>query len=198
MYRPCGKRGCLSNPCRPQAEEALAAGSPETAAAKGRALLNLRLADAEGGLLGRTLLTLVNNKARHHPAPLPCTYVPGLRWAAATIGPPKVADLSVARRADGDAAIATPAVVVVTLPCQVRACSVDRPASVQGGGSEPLPPHKLSPHDIVRVRPSKGDGGGAPLAEGVVYRVKDSAITVAGGVGACWACDLLDLLSLSS
>lgn len=48
---------------KPQAEEALAAGSPESAAAKGRALLNLRLADAEGGLLGRTLLTLVNNKA---------------------------------------------------------------------------------------------------------------------------------------
>ena len=48
---------------RPQAEEALAAGSPESAAAKGRALLNLRLTEAEGGLLGRTLLTLVNNKA---------------------------------------------------------------------------------------------------------------------------------------
>ncbi|KAL4440242.1 hypothetical protein ABPG75_003243 [Micractinium tetrahymenae] len=93
-----------------QAEEALSAGSPESAAAKGRALLNLRLADAEGGLLGRTLLTLVNNK---------------------------------------------------------------------GGGSEPLPPHKFSPHDIVRLRPSKGDGSGPPLAEGVVYRVRDSAMTVA-------------------
>ncbi|KAI7837886.1 hypothetical protein COHA_008373 [Chlorella ohadii] len=99
-----------------QAEEALAAGSPERAAAKGRALLNLRLTDAEGGLLGRTLLTLVNNKAG---------------------------------------------------------------AGVAGGGSEPLPPHKLSPHDIVRLRPSKGDASGPPLAEGVVYRVRDSAITVA-------------------
>lgn len=47
-----------------QAEEALAAGSPERAAARGRALLNLRLTEAEGGLLGRTLLTLVNNKVR--------------------------------------------------------------------------------------------------------------------------------------
>ncbi|PRW39069.1 DNA-binding SMUBP-2 isoform B [Chlorella sorokiniana] len=93
-----------------QAEEALAAGSPESAAAKGRALLNLRLTDAEGGLLGRTLLTLVNNK---------------------------------------------------------------------GGGTEPLPPHKMSPHDIVRLRPSKGDASGPPLAEGVVYRVRDNAITVA-------------------
>lgn len=50
----------------------------------------------------------------------------------------------------------------------------------QGGGSEPLPPHKLSPHDIVRLRPSKGDASGAPLAEGVVYRVKEQAIVVAG------------------
>ena len=46
-----------------QAEEALAGASPEAAAAKGRAMLNLRLTEAEGGLLGRTLLTLVNNKA---------------------------------------------------------------------------------------------------------------------------------------
>lgn len=30
--------------------------------ARGRALLNLRMTDAEGGLLGRTLLTLVSNK----------------------------------------------------------------------------------------------------------------------------------------
>lgn len=50
-----------------QAEETLAAGSPESAAAKGRALLNLRLTEAEGGLLGRTLLTLVNNKASWCP-----------------------------------------------------------------------------------------------------------------------------------
>ena len=52
---------------------------------------------------------------------------------------------------------------------------------VQGGGAEPLPPHKMSPHDIVRLRPSKGDGSGPPLAEGVVYRVKDAAIIIAGG-----------------
>jgi len=30
--------------------------------ARGRSLLNLRVSDAEGGLLGRTLLTLVPNK----------------------------------------------------------------------------------------------------------------------------------------
>jgi hypothetical protein len=37
---------------------------PETAQARGRALLNLKCASAEGGLLGRTLLTLVSNKVR--------------------------------------------------------------------------------------------------------------------------------------
>ncbi|KAL6763961.1 P-loop containing nucleoside triphosphate hydrolase protein [Haematococcus lacustris] len=36
--------------------------TPETAQARGRALLNLRVAEVEGGLLGRTLLTLVSNK----------------------------------------------------------------------------------------------------------------------------------------
>lgn len=45
-----------------QAEEALSGCSPAAAAARGRALLNLQLTEAEGGLLGRTLLTLVNNK----------------------------------------------------------------------------------------------------------------------------------------
>jgi hypothetical protein len=37
---------------------------PEAAQARGRALLNLRMRDAEGGLLGRTLLTLASNKVQ--------------------------------------------------------------------------------------------------------------------------------------
>ena len=62
-----------------QAAEGTAAKRPESAAASGRTLLNLRVRDAEGGLLGRTLLTLVSNKARglraclqssHHGLPL--------------------------------------------------------------------------------------------------------------------------------
>jgi len=40
----------------------LAGLSPERAAKRGRTLLNLRCEDVEGGLLGRSLLTLVNNK----------------------------------------------------------------------------------------------------------------------------------------
>ncbi|KAK9813817.1 hypothetical protein WJX73_000065 [Symbiochloris irregularis] len=54
--------------------------------------------------------------------------------------------------------------------------------SNKGGGTvaaQPLPPHKLSPHDLVEVRPSKGPSEGAPLASGVVYRVRDDVIVVA-------------------
>ena len=46
-----------------QAQGELAGLSPEKAARRGRTLLNLRCVDVEGGLLGRSLLTLVNNKA---------------------------------------------------------------------------------------------------------------------------------------
>jgi DNA polymerase III delta prime subunit len=42
----------------------------------------------------------------------------------------------------------------------------------------PLPPHKLSPHDVVAIRPSKGDASGEPLCSGVVYRVRDTAVEV--------------------
>ncbi len=49
--------------CLAQALETTAAKRPEAAAAAGRTLLKLRVRDAEGGLLGRTLLTLVSNKA---------------------------------------------------------------------------------------------------------------------------------------
>ena len=45
-----------------QAQDSIAQSRPEAAQARGRALLNLRMQDAEGGLLGRTLLTLVSNK----------------------------------------------------------------------------------------------------------------------------------------
>jgi ATP-dependent RNA/DNA helicase IGHMBP2 len=113
-----------------QAEETLSSAKPESSQAKGLALLNLRLRDAEGGLLGRTLLTLVNNK---------------------------------------------------------------------GGGTTPLPPHKITPHDLVRIRPNKADpssvsgggrGGGGEhydsnnssssvLANGIVYRIKEDSVTVA-------------------
>ncbi|KAF8070908.1 Ighmbp2 [Scenedesmus sp. PABB004] len=53
------------------AHEAAALCSTARAQARGRALLNLRVSDAEGGLLGRTLLTLVPNKGFGATPPLP-------------------------------------------------------------------------------------------------------------------------------
>ena len=50
---------------------------PERAQARGRALLNLRLRDAEGGLLGRTLLTFILNKVCC-PAPTAIKVAAGL------------------------------------------------------------------------------------------------------------------------
>ena len=52
-----------------QAQSSLASAQPSTAEARGRVLLNLRLRDAEGGLLGRTLLTLIANKVGNAACP---------------------------------------------------------------------------------------------------------------------------------
>mmetsp|Transcript_18952 Transcript_18952/g.52864 ORF Transcript_18952/g.52864 Transcript_18952/m.52864 type:complete len:800 (-) Transcript_18952:678-3077(-) len=96
-----------------EARQSLAAAGSSAAASRGRALLNLRCHDVEGGLMGRSLITLVSNK---------------------------------------------------------------------GGGtlqSEPLAPHKFSPHDVVALRPNKGEPSCDALAEGLVYRVKDGSIIVA-------------------
>ncbi len=54
--------------------------------------------------------------------------------------------------------------------------------------SLPLPPHSLSPHDVVALRPggkgkpssaSDGTHVGAALAQGVVYRIRDDSVVVA-------------------
>ena len=67
------ERGIQTSPCECvcydmwfmlQAQEELAGGQMERAASRGRVLLNLRCTAAEGGLLGRTLLTLVSNKVQ--------------------------------------------------------------------------------------------------------------------------------------
>ncbi len=44
-----------------------------------------------------------------------------------------------------------------------------------------LPPHKLSPHDVVALRPNSQPpgAGGAPLVGGLVYRVRETAIVIA-------------------
>jgi superfamily I DNA and/or RNA helicase len=55
--------------------------------------------------------------------------------------------------------------------------------STNGGGKNsgapPLPPHKLTPHDIVAIKANKGEPGGDPLCAGVVYRVRDAALEIA-------------------
>ncbi|XP_007028833.2 PREDICTED: DNA-binding protein SMUBP-2 isoform X1 [Theobroma cacao] len=42
-----------------------------------------------------------------------------------------------------------------------------------------LPAHKLGTHDVVVLKPNKADIGSPALGQGVVYRLKDSSITVA-------------------
>lgn len=42
-----------------------------------------------------------------------------------------------------------------------------------------LPAHKLAPHDVVILKQNKAELGSAPLGQGVVYRLKDSSLTVA-------------------
>ncbi|CAO2822194.1 unnamed protein product [Amaranthus hypochondriacus] len=42
-----------------------------------------------------------------------------------------------------------------------------------------LPPHKFGPHDVVILKLNKADAGSPSLGQGVVYRLKDSSITVA-------------------
>ncbi|CAI0438191.1 unnamed protein product [Linum tenue] len=42
-----------------------------------------------------------------------------------------------------------------------------------------LPAHKFGIHDVVILKPNKADSGSAGLGQGVVYRLKDTSITVA-------------------
>lgn len=44
---------------------------------------------------------------------------------------------------------------------------------VQGGGALaaiPLPAHKVTPHDIVELRPAKGNASQPAIASGIVHR----------------------------
>ena len=71
--------------CVWQAQERGAQVGPAAGQVKGRTLLNLRVAETETGLLGRTLLTLVSNKvhlaavleALMAPEHVPMKYLPG-------------------------------------------------------------------------------------------------------------------------
>ncbi|KGN59344.1 DNA-binding protein SMUBP-2 isoform X2 [Cucumis sativus] len=49
----------------------------------------------------------------------------------------------------------------------------------QSNKGDVLPPHKFSTHDVVVLKPNRADLGSPSLGQGVVYRLKDSSITVA-------------------
>ncbi|KAL6522445.1 hypothetical protein OROMI_031717 [Orobanche minor] len=51
----------------------------------------------------------------------------------------------------------------------------------QSNKGDVLPPHKFGTHDVVVLKPNKSDLGSPSLGQGVVYRIKDSSITVAFG-----------------
>ncbi|KAL3533834.1 hypothetical protein ACH5RR_007355 [Cinchona calisaya] len=50
---------------------------------------------------------------------------------------------------------------------------------LQSNKGDVLPAHKFGPHDVVILKPNKADLGSPSLGQGVVYRLKDSSITVA-------------------
>ncbi|XP_048225846.1 DNA-binding protein SMUBP-2 isoform X3 [Ricinus communis] len=49
----------------------------------------------------------------------------------------------------------------------------------QSNKGDVLPSHRFSTHDVVVLKPNKADLGSPALGQGVVYRLKDSSITVA-------------------
>ncbi|KAK9986728.1 hypothetical protein SO802_031679 [Lithocarpus litseifolius] len=49
----------------------------------------------------------------------------------------------------------------------------------QSSKGDVLPAHKFGTHDVVVLKPNKADLGSPALGQGVVYRLKDSSITVA-------------------
>ena len=156
-------RVCLVLRCLSQAQESIAQRRPEVAQARGRALLNLRLRDAEGGLLGRTLLSLVSNKVGVQCCTL-CILL--VRFAAGN----QLLFLSWhACYGAVNSSMQTGAAVAGTnSSCNRLSLSV----LCQGGGtiSVPLMAHKVTPHDIVELRPSKGDASAPAIASGVVHR----------------------------
>lgn len=66
---------------------------------------------------------------------------------------------------------------VVTLELASRGAGATEKSA--NSTAPPLPPHKLTPHDVVALRANKGDAGGDPLCAGVVYRVRDAQLEIA-------------------
>lgn len=62
-------------------------------------------------------------------------------------------------------------------------CNFAASCAAQGAASgkelQPLPQHRFSPHDMVALRPAKGEPGGPVVASGVVYRLQETAVVIA-------------------
>ncbi|KAL8229878.1 hypothetical protein R6Q57_014778 [Mikania cordata] len=50
---------------------------------------------------------------------------------------------------------------------------------LQSNKGDVLPAHKFGTHDVIVLKPNKADLGSPALGQGVVYRLKDSSITIA-------------------
>lgn len=127
-----------------EARESISARSSASAPSS-RLMLNLKCTGVEGGLLGRSLITLAPNKCSD-AARIPPIHV-CLPWYRIAIGSAWQSQTG----ADG------------ALRCG---------RILPGCSATPLPPHKFSPHDIVAIRSNKGDPAAEPIVEGVVYRIK--------------------------
>jgi ATP-dependent RNA/DNA helicase IGHMBP2 len=62
-------------------------------------------------------------------------------------------------------------------------CNPAASCAAQGAASgkelQPLPQHRFSPHDMVALRPARGEPGGPVVAAGVVYRLQETAVVIA-------------------
>ena len=67
--------------------------------------------------------------------------------------------------------------------CPQGGCNPAASCAAQGAASgkelQPLPQHRFSPHDMVALRPARGEPGGPVVASGVVYRLQEAAVVIA-------------------
>lgn len=58
-------------------------------------------------------------------------------------------------------------------------CAAIQQGAASGTALQPLPQHCFSPHDVVALRPAKGDANAPAVTSGVVYRLKETAVIIA-------------------
>lgn len=60
-----------------------------------------------------------------------------------------------------------------------RLCAALCQGAASGTELQPLLQHRFSPHDVVALRPAKGDASAPVVASGVVYRLREAAVVIA-------------------